>query len=364
MDLNEPKITKLRLLFSTNKTDVTEDLGKDLLSWSYSDKETGQADEISLTIADRSGKWSNTWKPDGGEVIRAYLSSGSRLIPGLEVYCGSFYVDQVRFSGAPKIVEIRAVSIPLSKPIRRRKRTRAWEGHDLKKIAQGICSEAGMTLVFDSELNPMFDRVDQNKESDLSFINRLCEESGLSLKVTDNQMVIFDRELYEKRDPVYSFELGQSEIINYDFETTQSESYKSVTVKWRDTAQKKKNTAASFSWDLKEPATKKVNPAVMTYTYTDPNASDSDQEYFLKRRATSQDEAKRLAKAKLRALNSRRMTGSMTVVGNPVLSAGEVIACIGFGAFDGNFIIEEASHDFGSGGYTTTLRLRRVNKEY
>ena len=72
MDLNEPKVTRLRLLFSSNKTDVTEDLSKDLLSWSYSDKETGQTDEISLTLQDKTGKWASTWKPDGGEVIRAY----------------------------------------------------------------------------------------------------------------------------------------------------------------------------------------------------------------------------------------------------------------------------------------------------
>ena len=98
MDLNEPKVTKLRLLFSANKTDVTEDLSKDLLSWSYSDKETGQADEISLTLQDNTGKWSSTWKPDGGEVIRAYLASGTASSQGAELYCGSFYVDTVRFS--------------------------------------------------------------------------------------------------------------------------------------------------------------------------------------------------------------------------------------------------------------------------
>ena len=364
MDLNEPKVTKLRLLFSANKTDVTEDLSKDLLSWSYSDKETGQADEISLTLQDKTGKWASTWKPDGGEVIRAYLSSGTASSRGTELYCGSFYVDTVRFSGSPKTVEIRAVSIPLSKPIRRLKRTRAWESKDLKSIASGICSDAGMSLVFDSSLNPTFDRVDQNKEADLSFINRLCEDSGLSLKVTDNQMVIFDQEAYESKDPVATFVLGESNILRYDFETAQSESYKSVTVKWRDTKRKTKDTAASFSWDLKDPATKKTNPAVMSYTYTDPNASDSDQEYYMKRRATSQSEAKRLAKAKLRSLNSHRMTGSMTVVGDPMLSAGTVIACEGIGAFDGNFIVEEANHSYSSSGYTTDLRLRRVNNDY
>lgn len=364
MVANEPKVARLRLLFSQDRVDVTSDLSKDLLSWSYSEKETGQADELSLQLHDEGRRWANTWKPDGGETIRAYLSYGTVSNPGFEVYLGTFYVDSVRFAGPPSTVEIRAVSIPLNKPIRRRKRTRAWECEALKKIAATIANEAQMSLVFDSELNPTFDRIDQNKESDLSFLNRLCEDSGLSIKVTDNQLVIFDQALYEQKTPVETVVLGESNVTAFDFETAQSESYKSVTVKWRDPALKSKSSAASYSWDLSAPSTKKVNPAVMTYTYTDPNASDSDQEYHLKRRATSIDEAKRLAKAKLRSLNAKRVTGNLTVVGDPRLSAGTVISVLNFGAFDGNYIIEEAGHRGGSSGYTTSLRLRRINGDY
>ena len=52
------------------------------------------------------------------------------------------------------------------------------------------------------------------------------------------------------------------------------------------------------------------------------------------------------------------------MIGDPFLSAGTVICIKGAGAFDGNFIIEEASHSGGSSGYTTGLRLRKVNAEY
>ena len=46
------------------------------------------------------------------------------------------------------------------------------------------------------------------------------------------------------------------------------------------------------------------------------------------------------------------------------IAAGVVIAVKGFGSFDGNFIVEEARHSVSSSGYTTELRLRRVNAEY
>ena len=97
---------------------------------------------------------------------------------------------------------------------------------------------------------------------------------------------------------------------------------------------------------------------------SDPTVDASGQEYRVRKRVTSKAEAERLAKATLRKVNLRSVTGSLTVIGDPSLLAGCVIACEGFGSFDGNFIIESSSHDVGGGGYTTSLQLRRVNGEY
>ena len=108
----------------------------------------------------------------------------------------------------------------------------------------------------------------------------------------------------------------------------------------------------------------KKNPAVMTYTYVDPNADDDGQEYQVKKRATSIDEAKRIAKATLRKLNLRKMTGSLSLVGDTSLVAGVVIKLKGFGSFDGGFIIESASHSVSTSGYVTSLSVRRVNNNY
>ncbi len=359
----EPRKTRLRLFFSKDKTDVTSDISGDLLSWSYVDRETGQADEISLLLKDPSGRWSQSWRPDGGEVIRMYIAAGSFTKSSPELFCGTFYVDSVRLSGSPRVVEIRATSIPLNTPLRRLAKSRAWENRKLSEIAQTLTSAANLALIFDANDDPAYDRVDQDKESDLAFLKRLAEGAGLSLKVTDEQLVIFSQEQYEAKESVALFKLGTSEILNYEFEISQSDTYGAVTVEWRDPKQKKKGGAASYNFNLEKVETKRTNPAVMSYTYRDPEANENDQTYKIRKRATSLSEAKRLAKAKLRELNCKRMTGSLTVVGNPALIAGEVITCSGFGHFDGNFLIEEASHNGGS-GYTTVLRLRRVNKHY
>lgn len=244
-------------------------------------------------------------------------------------------------------------------------------------------SSAGLELFWDSQENPQYDRIDQSRESDMKFLLRLCEETGLSIKVTDNQLVIFGQERYEKKEPVKTLIVGVSEILSYQFENSQSETYKSVTVKWRDPTKKKKASAAGYDFNLeknkakvsgadygydfnleKVGSGKKSNPAVLTYTYTDPDADENGQTFEMKKRCTSLDEAKRLAKAKLRQLNSRRVTGEIVLVGDPMLVAGSVLAVSGCGSFDGNFIIEEARHSGSMSGYTTSLQLRRVNTEY
>ena len=121
------------------------------------------------------------------------------------------------------------------------------------------------------------------------------------------------------------------------------------------------NEDGSFEYTPKK---NKVGVDSFTYTATDPEADENGQEFAIKKRAKSLEEAKRLATAKLRILNRRRVTGSMTLIGDVTLVAGVVVKCVGFGSFDGNFIIEEASHSVDSGGYTTSITLRRVNNNY
>lgn len=365
--MSGPLQTYLRLLFTEAGKSVTEDILPDLLSFSYDDKETNEADEISITLKDPTGKWASKWKPDGGEVIRAYIAAGTTDgKKGPELFCGKFFVDSLRTSGAPRVFEMRAVSIPMNTPIRRKMVTKAWEKKTLKGIAQEIATYAKVKLLYDSQENPSYDRQDQKAESNLAFLSRLCRDAGLSIKVTDDMIVIFDQASYEKKAPVKTLALGVSDILSWDFESQQSETYKRCTISYRNPKEKKKASAGGYpsdEYDI-DAVPEKQNPAVMTYSYVDPNADDDGQEYQVKKRATSIDEAKRIAKATLRKLNLRKMTGSLSLVGDPSLVAGVVINLKGFGSFDGNFIIESASHTVGTSGYTTAISVRRVNDNY
>ncbi len=377
--MSDPKKTFLRLLFTASGTDVTQDILPDLLSFSYDDKETGEADELRLTLKDETGKWASSWKPRGGEIVDAYLAAGVVTDGrGEELFCGRFYVDRLSVSGSPRIFEMDAVSTPLKHPIRRRLVTKAWESRSLKMIAQEIATENDLQLFYDVTEDPQYDRRDQKAESNLRFLNRLCEDEGFSIKVTADRIVIFDQASYEKKTPIKTLTLGSSDIISWSFESQQSETYKTCTVAWRDPKKKTRSSAGGYNLDLEKPGSEppsynmdleridraQQNPAVNYYSYTDPTVGEEGQEYKLKKRVTSKAEAERLAKATLRKLNLRSVTGSMTVVGDPSLLAGCVVEVRNVGSFDGNFIITQASHNVSSGGYTTTINLRRVNANY
>lgn len=363
----QPIQTRLKLLFTNNEINVTESLLPDLIDFTYDDKETNEADEISVTLKDDTGKWASTWKPDGGEVVRACIMPGTVAgVTGI-LNCGKFYIDSQDVAGGTSgsTYSFKAVSIPLNKPIRKKLKNKAWEKKDLKGIAQEIAKNADLKLIYDCEGNPSYDRQDQSNESDLKFLSRLCEEAGFSIKLTDEQLVIFDQSIYEKKKPIKTFVKGESNISDYSFNGAQSDTYKTCTIKYRDPKKKVAGSAGGYNMDLEKVKSTKSNSAVMTYTYTDPDAEENGQEYAMKKRAKSLEEAKRLAKAKLRKLNARKCTGSMNVVGDISLVAGVVIAIRGFGSFDGNFIIEQATHSISSGnGYTTSISLRRVNSKY
>lgn len=362
----QPLQTLLQIEF--DQVNVSDDLLPDLLSFRYDDKETNEADEVSISLKDPDGKWAGRWKPKGGESVQAWIIEGATDGIGPEIYCGKFFVDSLRVSGAPRVMEIRAVSVPLNTPIRKKLKSRAWEKQTLKDIAQSIAKENGVGLQYYVEDDDYtFERQNQDRQSDLQFLSKLCDTAGYSLKVTDDALVIFDQLSYEKKKPIKTYTLGESPIMGWDFESQQSETYKSVTVSYRDPSKKKKGSAGGYALDEHGKLVStggKSNPAVMQYTYEDPNADADGQEYSLKTRATSISEARRLAKAKLHELNRRSITGSLSVVGDVGLVAGEVIEIKGFGSFDGNFIIEAASHSVDTNGYTTSLTLRRTNSNY
>jgi phage protein D len=72
----------------------------------------------------------------------------------------------------------------------------------------------------------------------------------------------------------------------------------------------------------------------------------------------SDDEAKLLAKKRLRMIAQGLVTGKGKTVGLPDLRTGGKIQIIGLGRYDGMYVVETTTHSMGDSGYTTDFSAR------
>lgn len=345
---------RILTIIKYNNKDISADISKYLKSISYTDNLSGEADDLQITLEDKAGLWQSTWMPEKGALQdvmlqQKYWQTLSALPQSLRL--GLFEIDEITSSGYPSEVQIKAVSVPDNNTLRGTERSRSWEKAKLQVIANDIASAAGMSLFWDTEENPVLDRAEQTEQSDLSFLYAICKDKGLALKISDKKIIIFDEAKYEaekakitivKPGTVYKKESGMKYLFvgtGYSLRTKIRDIYAACRVSYQQ-GSSKSNIEATYTAAGKKGKTLQVNEQVESVA-----------------------EALDLAKKRLREKNKDEVTGSLNMLGNFVLLSGVTVDLLGFGAFDGKYLITRASHDIGS-GYTTNIDVRRCLNGY
>jgi phage protein len=345
---------RISAIIKYNNKDISVDISKYLKIISYTDNLSGEADDLQITLEDRDGLWQSTWMPEKGALLDAtlqqkYWQNLSALPQSLRL--GLFEIDEITSSGYPSEVQIKAVSVPDNNTLRGTERSRSWEKAKLQVIANDIASAAGMSLFWDTEENPVLDRAEQTEQSDLSFLYAICKDKGLALKISDKKIIVFDEAKYEaekakitivKPGTFYKKESGMKYLFvgtGYSLRTKIRDIYAACRVNYQQ-GSSKSNIEATYTADGKKGKTLQVNEQVESVA-----------------------EALNLAKKRLREKNKDEVTGSLNMLGNFVLLSGVTVNLLGFGAFDGRYLITRASHDIGS-GYTTNIDVRRCLNGY
>ena len=106
-----PRKSYLELQY--NGLDATDEFASE--SFSYTDSASGEADTISLTVNNQTGKWINGFMPDEGDYIDARLCVENWDGDGdnRSITCGQFEIDSFGASAYPSTVSIEGVSIPI-----------------------------------------------------------------------------------------------------------------------------------------------------------------------------------------------------------------------------------------------------------
>jgi len=340
--------TEIKLIL--DGADISADINKNLLSLTYTDNEEDKSDDIKLSLDDREGVWLGDWLNSetvskGAEVSAVIIQKNWESTGQDQVLdCGMFEIDTVEGSGPPAKVNIKAGSIPYTSSARTQKKTKAWEKISLSAIANEIAGNNGMACMFESSSDPFYKRKEQMEESDITFLKRLCKDAGISLKVTAKMIVLFDELDYEQKGEVMTIEKGAANVSGYSFSTSLHDSaFSSCHVSYTD------------------PQTEET----IEYTYTPQGSDKSGQVLEVNEKVTDREEARKLAMKRLRQKNKSEFKASFNLAGDTRLVAGVTVKVSKYGAFDGKYIIETATHAISkSGGYKTDITLRRVLEGY
>ena len=314
--------------------DITRNIAHFLLSFTFTDNAGGKADDISLSLQDKAGTWLRDWLPSKGDVINAAIVQDSKdrtqLLP-----CGFFTIDQIDYSEAPATFTIKCVSASVRKNMVQRKHSRSWENVTLREIIADMAAKNGLALFIDAEAENHIARVDQTEQSDLEFLKEICSDYGLNVKIQEGRLVIYDAAKYEEKPPALTITRGDKNILSARFSSKSAKVYKKARVKYHDP----------------------VKDEVYEAEEVDDDEEGSERELEICERVESQADAQRVAAQRLKNANRKEITGSITLLGDTNLAAGQTVLLAGYGMFSGKHFINKATHTVGSSGYTVSLEL-------
>lgn len=280
--------------------------------------------------------------------------------------CGLFELDDVKASGPPSTVTIKASSLAYS-GIRKTENDRSWENYTLNGIADEIADNHGLGVLFDADVDPLYDRVEQSKQTDIALLKKLCQDAGYGLKITDNQIVIYDQAKYEAMQEIATFTFGDGSYTKWSLATGDGHvQYDACTVSYTDPATGKAYKGVAYTEEYQEKlAEQQAKEGDKKGKKKSSTEKDETVETLVvnDQRVTSNDEAKALAEKLLKLNNKFECEATLTVKGNPNYCAGMTIRLKNWGYWTGKYMISKVKHDVtANNGYTCSLTLRKVDE--
>ena len=225
----------IRVIVIFNKVDISEEVAHSISSLNYTDNSKNAIDDLEIELENLDYRWLKEWYPDENAQllvgIHEELENETNFLD-----LGTFYVDEPTFEDQK--LTLKCLALPLDQNIRDQKNSVAWERVTLKELVMQIANKHEMNAELYAE-NVFFERLDQNKETDLVFINRVVKEIGLNMKVSDDKIIIFDDEEMEKNDTIEVFNIKDYRIRSFSLKKKNKEIYDKVEVSYYDPDKKK-----------------------------------------------------------------------------------------------------------------------------
>lgn len=320
--------------------DVTTEFGGYATEVEYTDNRHGESDECQLTMHNTNGEWMGAYAPQDGDVMEVWYGYSDE-----QVFAGRFTVDEYSVTGdnSGDKITIKSLAAPKTESLRT-KNTVAFEDQNLSDIVQKIADKHKLEV--EGEIEDIhFDRVTQNGERDLEFLKRLADDYGHYFSVKGKTLVFTSRDGLRARKPVFTVDrtaqLGQL-LKTYDLSSADHKAAKKAEIKYSHPRRKSLVGSEASSVD---------DLGLVTA---------SGDVVKIDARVENEDHAKRVAKSRLDKQNAGKVSGSLTLVGTPILVAGSVIELKNFGLFDGRYLIVKSTHTQSRSGYETSIDIEQA----
>lgn len=333
-------VTRPNFVLQYEQKDITAEISPYLLSWTYTDYLGEQSDELQVEFENVDGRWLRSWFPEQGDTLS--LSAGDQFT-GL-VNWGSFEIAEIEAEHGTmgSTVSLKALSTGITKASRTLQ-AKPFENMSLADIVKVIAVRLKLT-VSGSIAHIKIQRITQYQERDVEFLARLAKQYGHTFKIVGDKLVF-----------TQNTELAKQEAVMF----MQPENL----LRWRirDLIKGVPNQAVVTGYDTKK---KKAITSERKTKPLRPNAKKATSGDTLKivpNKGESQEEINARADAALSEAQEERCAGSITVFGNALLVAGQVIELRQMGKFSGKYLIKQARHDYSRmRGYTTDLEIKML----
>ena len=342
MEVNsQVPISNFRLLYE--KKDISSELAGYLISVTYTDFLSGQADELAIELENIDGRWYNEWYPGQGDELTFELGwSGEE-----RRQIGVFEIDEIDFQFSPSTVTIRAQSVGIKNSVRT-KIVRAYEKMTLDKVAKQIAARQSLTLV--GAIEPIaLDRLTQ-QESDIEFLKKLADEYDYAFKIDGHKLVFHPISELSLLPSIATIKL--TDIENGNIRDQIKQIPKAVEIKSHNPASNK-----IVVYDVKnEGMTAKASSLSQSTTSSDTIKKST--------RSSSPEVAGAKAQAELAKANRERTVGNISLMGKPFYLSGNIITLEAGGELNGDYLIISSQHTLDrTGGYSTSLEINRIREE-
>lgn len=326
-----------------NGKNITADIAEYVLSITYTDYLSGQADSLDIELENTDGLWLEEYFPEKGASLVASLGYEGELVT-----LDEFRVDEFTISGPPSKVNLKALSTGVDKDVRTR-RNKKYEKTTLEAVVGEVAGRNGMEL--DGDIEPLnIERLTQYGESDLGFLKRLAATYGYGLKVVKNnsKLVFWNLGKMYPQGAIMSF--SPKDLSQWHFRDQITSVTEKVEVVTLDPSKKDYVRAESQSG---------AN-AIVPQSGSGPTHSvDARKIYRTGKEQPGTGAAQSLAAQQDRDAN--RTGASITLEGAPWLAAGKNIELVDFGKIGGSYTIEQATHTLTrANGLVTSLELKKV----